>query len=383
MSDHLSFYQSNNVSPVLQDVADARKHLIRREMLYRSLGLSSTYFRDRSVLEVGPGSGQNSLHVASSMPSSLTLIEPNKTGVIQVEKSFLNWKFKHQKPLIIQKTAQIFLASNLERFDIAIAECWLGNTDQGKSIINGLRSCLKPGGVMILTSSPHIGLLANAMRALLGYRLTSDPLLKFQEKVNLLLGAFSSHLDNLQGMSRYYEDWIIDVLLNPGALVEFISPVDLIAALEGLDLLATYPRISESWTWYKNFESTDLNFENQWVENYWSRSHNFLDSNTSVDPLNDAIQNYQLDNFCKILIERVVQLRVHARPDPQSLNILGQVKKLVPERNKFVNEAISEFEHVYSMQEISMSDISEMEIFGRWFGRELMYMSFSQSGNNF
>lgn len=108
MSDHLTFYQSNNVSPVLQDVADAKKHLVRRELLYRSLGLPSTFFRNRSVLEVGPGSGQNSLHVASSLPSSLTLVEPNKAGVIQIEKSFEEWKFEHIKPLVVQETAQVF-----------------------------------------------------------------------------------------------------------------------------------------------------------------------------------------------------------------------------------------------------------------------------------
>ena len=376
MSDHLFFYERNAVSPVLQDVNDAQKHLIRRESLYRSLGLSSTFFRDRSVLEVGPGSGQNSLHVASSMPSSLTLVEPNKTGVIQIEQSFLTWKVKHQKPSVIQKTAQSFLESNLKKFDIVIAECWLGNTQQGKGIISGLRSCLNSGGVMVLTSSPHIGLLANALRSLLGYRLTSDPALEFQEKVHRLLGAFCSHLDNLHGMSRFYEDWIIDVLVNPAALVEFISPIDLIELLGGLDLLATYPRISDSWTWYKNFKSTDLNFENQWVEYYWKKSHNFLDSQTLADPIDDADNNKQLDIFCRSLIERIVQIREHDRPDSESLSILGKVKKFVPEHNRFVHEAISEFEQIYSMQFLSMTDIAQMKIFGRWFGRELMYMSF-------
>jgi ubiquinone/menaquinone biosynthesis C-methylase UbiE len=212
MSDHLTFYQANEVSPVLQDVVDAKSHLVRRESLYRHLGLSHTFFRDRTVVEVGPGSGQNSLHVASSMPSSLTLVEPNKSGLTQIEKSFREWKFEHTKPLVVQETAQVFLESNLKRFDIAIAECWLGNTPQGESIIRGLKNILNPGGVIVLTSSPHIGLLANALRSLLGYRITSDPALRLQEKVKLLLDAFRPHLDNLPGMSRFYEDWIIDVL---------------------------------------------------------------------------------------------------------------------------------------------------------------------------
>jgi phospholipid N-methyltransferase len=376
MSDHLTFYQTNEVSPVLQDVADAKKHLVRRESLYRSLGLPSTFFRDRTVLEVGPGSGQNSLHVASSMPSSLTLVEPNKSGVIQIEKSFGEWKFEHTKPLVVQETAQVFFESNLKRFDIVIAECWLGNTPQGKSVIRGLKNSLYTGGVVVLTSSPHIGLLANALRSLLGYRITSDPALGFQERVNRLLGAFRSHLDNLQGMSRFYEDWIIDVLLNPGALIEFISPVDLILILQDLDLLGTYPRISESWTWYKDFKSTDLNFDNQWIENYWRRSHNFLDTRTPIDSTCDSIANQQLDNFCKILIERVVTIRDHDQPDSQSLSILESVKELIPKQNKLVTDAFSEFLQVYSSQNISISDVSEMKMFGRWFGRELMYMSF-------
>lgn len=256
----------------------------------------------------------------------------------------------------------------------------MGNTPQGKSIIRGLKNSLNPGGVIVVTSSPHIGLLANALRSLLGYRITSDPTLEFQEKVNRLLGAFCSHLDNLHGMSRFYEDWIIDVLLNPGALVEFISPVDLISILQGLDLLGTYPRISDSWTWYKNFKSTDLNFENQWIENYWKKSHNFLNSQTLVDPIDDADNNKQLDILCRSLIQRIVQIREHDRPDSESLSILGKVKKLVPEQNRFVHEAISEFEQIYSTEFLSMTDIAQMKIFGRWFGRELMYMSFIRLG---
>jgi len=376
MSDHLTFYQTNEVSPVLQDVADAKKHLVRRESLYRSLGLPSSFFRDRKVLEVGPGSGQNSLHVASSMPSSLTLVEPNKSGVIQIGKTFGEWKFEHIKPLIVQETAQDFLESNVKKFDIAIAECWLGNTPQGISVIRGMRNTLNPGGVLVLTSSPHIGLLANALRSLLGYRITCDPSLRFHEKTKVLLGAFGSHLDNLKGMTRFYEDWIIDVLLNPGALTEFISPVDLISLLQDLELLGTYPRICESWRWYKDFKSADLNFDNQWIENYWQRSHNFLDTQAPIDLTCDASANHQLDNFCKIFIDRVVTIREHDQPDSEALSILENVREFIPMQNKFVSDAFFEFLQVYSLQHISTSDVSEMKMFGRWFGRELMYMSF-------
>ena len=69
-------------------------------------------------------------------------------------------------------------------------------------------------------------------------------------------------------------------------------------------------------------------------------------------------------------------IREHDQPDSESLSILESVKELIPKQNELVADAFSEFLQVYSSQNISISDVSEMTMFGRWFGRELMYMSF-------
>ena len=69
-------------------------------------------------------------------------------------------------------------------------------------------------------------------------------------------------------------------------------------------------------------------------------------------------------------------IREHDQPDSESLSILESVKELIPKQNKFVSDAFFEFFQVYSTQNISISDVSEMKMFGRWFGRELMYMTF-------
>ncbi|SVE28106.1 uncharacterized protein METZ01_LOCUS480960, partial [marine metagenome] len=77
MTQHLDYYLEKNISPVEQDISDFGRHLDRREALYRSLGIYSNAIKGKRVLEVGPGSGQNSLHLAHSMPEELVLVEPN------------------------------------------------------------------------------------------------------------------------------------------------------------------------------------------------------------------------------------------------------------------------------------------------------------------
>ena len=67
--DHLEFYEENNISPVRQDITNLERHIQRRSSLYEQLGLPSLLFRDKKILEVGPGSGHNSLYVASCMPN--------------------------------------------------------------------------------------------------------------------------------------------------------------------------------------------------------------------------------------------------------------------------------------------------------------------------
>ena len=61
----LEFYRRHQISPVRQDIRDLGAHFGRRTALYRHLGILPAFLRGRTVLEVGPGSGFNSLHTAS------------------------------------------------------------------------------------------------------------------------------------------------------------------------------------------------------------------------------------------------------------------------------------------------------------------------------
>src|SRR5687768_15470223 len=84
----LAFYKKENVAPVSQHINDLAAHMHRRETLYKQLGLSPAAFTGTNVLEIGPGTGQNALYIASRAPASLTLVEPNPRGVESIEETF-------------------------------------------------------------------------------------------------------------------------------------------------------------------------------------------------------------------------------------------------------------------------------------------------------
>lgn len=60
-NDFLKYYEEKDISPVKQDISDLRLHCRRREKLYRQLGLPFCLFQGKNVLEIGSGSGYNTL----------------------------------------------------------------------------------------------------------------------------------------------------------------------------------------------------------------------------------------------------------------------------------------------------------------------------------
>src|SRR5262245_37396888 len=78
---HLDYYTRHGINPVRYDTSDLRLHFERRASLYRTLGVTPFAVRGQRVLEVAPGTGQNSLYLARLPPASLTLVEPNPFAV--------------------------------------------------------------------------------------------------------------------------------------------------------------------------------------------------------------------------------------------------------------------------------------------------------------
>ena len=84
-SEYINFYLKQKILPWRQDLQDLDAHFQRRKSLYRHLGILPRFIRDRSVLELGPGSGHNSIFPASLRPSCLVLVEPHPEAISDIE----------------------------------------------------------------------------------------------------------------------------------------------------------------------------------------------------------------------------------------------------------------------------------------------------------
>jgi len=179
-------------------------------------------------------------------------------------------------------------------------------------------------------------------------------------------------------MSRLKAGWINDVLLNPAALVEYISPQSLLMLLKDFDLLGTYPQIKESWSWCKSFSDSNLNRNGERTSEYWQKAHRFLATDELYCESNPRI-NKTLDGSCKRLIERVVQLREHDFIDRQLFQVIEKINDIAQiQQNEYLKTVLGEFSDTYSRDAVSPVEVSQMSHFREWFGRETMYLSFTQ-----
>src|SRR6188472_1033181 len=158
---HLDYYKQHGISPVSYQTDNIRAHLERRDSLYRSVGLPPIAFKGARVLEVAPGTGQNSLYLAMCQPSSLDLVEPNPAGLVAIEKTYESFTLPHTRPRIHPVRLEEFEPE--EPFDVVLCENWLGNLPHERRLIGKLASLVGPGGVMILTIVPYVGFFPNVM----------------------------------------------------------------------------------------------------------------------------------------------------------------------------------------------------------------------------
>src|SRR5712692_4946810 len=116
----VDFYRRHGISPVRQDISNLEAHFARRSALYRHLGLLPAFLRGRSVLEIGPGSGFNSLYTAALEPSRYILLEGNPTGIAHIEELFAGFPALRQRIEIVCALVQEYAAA--DRFDFVFCE---------------------------------------------------------------------------------------------------------------------------------------------------------------------------------------------------------------------------------------------------------------------
>ena len=375
----LKFYIDQKISPVHQDLTNLEKHFQIRSSLYTKLGLPSKFIRDRSILEVGAGSGHNSLYTASQSPKIYHICEPNPVAVKDIDELFSNLAVPHTTPdVFCQKLDDYFYKT---KYDIVICEGWLGGiTDYERDMMRRLASFVAPGGLLIMTYFPPIGGLSSFLRRILAYR-TINEYDSFTDKTNKLMDAYGTHLSTLQHLSRTHEHWIQDTILNPHIYVGPLSPKMCMNILGNqFELYNSVPTFYTDWRWYKSLFGSEKNYNQRFLEQLDALSHSLLDYRYDVSYRNPK-ENLQLENLCLALID-VAKEYDEKGYDAYKIYISPILKKIADNLTTIPNEetkkSFAEVLGLLNQKDISTQDIRDMKYFPGLFGREQCYLSFIQ-----
>jgi SAM-dependent methyltransferase len=379
---HLRYYEQHGISPVRYQADDLEAHFDRRDSLYRSLGLPPAAFLGARVLEVAPGSGQNSLYVAACRPASLDLVEPNPAGLSEIRSNYQSFARPHTAPKLHAVRLEAFETET--RYDVVLCENWLGSLPSELALMRKLASLVAPGGVLVLTVVPLSGFFPNVMRRLLALRII-DPAASFEQNTARAVEAFGSHLATIKDMTRNQRDWVHDCMLNPHYLnvaLSFETVFETVGPM--MEALATFPRFTPDWRWFKSLVGTRRGFSEAVLNAYRENLHTLVDyrkvwpprpaeSNASVD---DAFSSLHRSALTWQNATTDAEKAQASREIADQLSVIGSS---LAEVDPQLGRAVAEVRSIWLQPQLNAAILRDMHEFKVLFGRETVCLSLTRA----
>jgi SAM-dependent methyltransferase len=319
---YVGFYRQHGISPVAQDISDAKRHFDRREALYRQLGIPPSLLAGRIILELGPGSGHNSIVTASFKPKRYVLVDGNPFGL----ESTLRILEPFSRDVDIEcRSSLIEEFESDERFDVVLCEGVIPTQRDPSSFNKRLARFVKVGGILVITCMDSVPLASETLRRFISALMVNDDM-PIEEKVRALLSVFSDHLKSLKGMSRFPRDWILDNLIHPWVGPLYSIPEAISTLADEFDAYSFSPRFLTDWRWYKDIWGDATRYNELPYTAYLENVHNFIDYRFSSPPRH-AEENRSLVTLCDELFEAHRKFRPNQKNAAieQMLDLLGQL----------------------------------------------------------
>lgn len=324
-NDYIDYYDKYKISPVKQNLTDLEKHFYIREMLYQSLGVPATYFKDKNVLEVGPGGGYNSIVTASFEPKYYQLIDANPTGVKEIRELFTTLNLKQNHLFIENCFIEQFQTD--KKFDVAICENMLPCLKNNYDILNKIDSLLVKKGVLIMSCADEISIFYDITRRLLANILVQrEGVLDFEDKINLFVQAFESHLKTLKGFYKLPYDWCADNLLGKSLYNSSLSVSDVLSFFQSrYKFYQTSPNIIEDEQWYKEIPLDTSSYNERKKVLFEERWHNTFHYQV-MSSKRDYEKNLVLRTLCRGYFDLIEQTEDEEYSDESKNNIIKSLQ---------------------------------------------------------
>ena len=371
MNSFIEYYGERKISPVVQDISDIEKHYKKREKLYRQLGMPPILFRNANILEVGPGSGYNTL-AFFQWGANVHLVEPNPTGIKDMRHLFKDKNIANSKYMIYEGVIEDF--HNKNEYDIIIAEGFLHSIDNAKSIIDKLKKKIIRGGVIVVTCMDEMSMFVEQMKRFVCHYLIAD-VEDYNEQVMYCTNLFEAQFSDLNGMSRTVEDWVKDDMLNPAFNNVIILNMAEAIKLFGDDfyVLGSSQKIFTDYSWYK-----DLSYlENEnCIKQFEEKQHTFLMTGIKESKMNQYDHSFLKKQLSEIRSKCILFETDGRDVIDDILSLLETVIHIAANIDmkffKFVRECI---EILSGLKNDKNINLEKFQVFFKAVGRTQQYLS--------
>lgn len=374
-SPFIDYYKKHNIIPVNQDLSSFEQHVRRRSALYKMLGIIPALVRDRTVLEFGPGSGDNALYTASLKPEKFVLVDGNPASVDSLKGKVSAGSIPESMAEVVE--ADILDYQDDRTFDLVLCEGLIpGQLDPG-DFTRHIASFAGDGGCVVITTVSALSILAEVCRRMMKpfFARVSD---QYEDIVNQATAAFQPHLATLPGMSRHPRDWVQDCILHPWEGQMVFTVADAIDALaEQFDVYGSSPKMLTDWRWYKSINQCETGWNDIAKGQYADYQLSFLDYR-----LEPQTANAEQADAVDALARRAYDLHVSLWRDDDCegvgstfLPVVAEIAQLI--QTSMPTTAESLFAYLRGMEQMVRGDVfPDMGSFSGLFGRGQTYLSF-------
>lgn len=312
-SYYTDFYKDLKSIPVLK-ISDYKKNILfkQRENFYNSINININYFKDKKILEIGPGNGVNAFYLLNNKIKHITLVDNNRSALNECRKILK--KFKSKVTFINQ---DIFEFNTNTKFDYIICENILPNFSNPEVILKKLKKNLVHNGYLVFTCSDNFGLFSEKLRGIISKLILSKydfnsynkkfskkNLSKFSFETKILRSEFKLHLNKLKSNTRKIDSWIQDNVLNDKwwtgkKYLAFDKAVNFLSGNKKIDTVfwSSSPNFNANFTWYKKRNYKEIN--NLALKSYENNLLNFIDIREKYPNINLKIFLKIKDNISK------------------------------------------------------------------------------------
>lgn len=372
---YLDFYEKHQIIPVRQDKSDMGAHFNRRGNLYKRLGIPPALLKDKSVIEFGPGSGDNAIFTASLKPSRYVLVDGNTASINELRKKLAEGHFGDVVPEICN--ANILDYRDEGKFDVVFCEGVVPNQADPSAFLKGISPFAAPGGLICITTMSPFSCLAEVCRRVMRLFFPEDIDRAVEEGVKF----FKEDLLSLTGMSRLHEDWVLDNILHPwGKNLFFSIPAAIEAVSDDFDFYGSSPSFLTDWRWYKSVNGAKFGTNEMAQHAYAANSLFLLDYR--IDPADITLPAHSswlsLEEECNEAYKVHRELWLNGDIDAiytQFLPLLSGISNKLDSLLPMTAQSLRDF--ISGMQDMKTKGLqADFKSFRTWFGRGQQYVSF-------